>query len=68
MQDHRQGNVINSKQRTHTVKCILAHLMVETSIGAWLVGRSLSGVSSTLTLRTERESSLNVVDDTAPEP
>ena len=44
------------------------YLIVEISIATWFAGNSLSGVSSTLTLRTDRESSLSVVDETAPEP
>ena len=41
---------------------------MEASVVIGKGAKSLSGVSSTLTLRIERESSLSVVEDTAPEP
>lgn len=42
-----------------------------TDASDWLRGKagvSFSGVTSALTLRTDRESSLSVVEETAPEP
>lgn len=44
------------------------YLIVDISIIVWPAGTSLSGVSSTLTLRIDNESSLKVVDETAPDP
>lgn len=63
---NRSGHVDSVNKIQHVA--LKTYLMVDISIMAWLAGTSLSGVSSTLTLRIDNESSLKVVDETAPDP